>query len=158
MISSPGPRSRAIARVIEKTFDVVDGPTMKPFGIGVEELAHRRLDLLGEQCVARVGGRERSVAVGVVAAALPGRCRLDRGVDDLRAGRPVEAGPFRCSPSVMAGNRWTEIEHAVTLAQRRSSRRPTRARRRRPRRSRAACTMSSEKVTFGGIVSGWAYP
>ena len=50
------------------------------------------LDLLGE-FVAGSSSGECAMAVGVVAAALPRRGGLDRAVDDLGAGRPVESRP-----------------------------------------------------------------
>ena len=61
-------------------------------GIGVQQPSHRLLGA-GDELVAGVGGREGSVAVGVVAAALPGGGGLDRRVDHLGAGRAVEPGP-----------------------------------------------------------------
>jgi hypothetical protein len=46
-----------------------------------------------DELVRRRGGPERAAVVGVVAAAHEAGHRIDGGVDHLRAGRAVEAGP-----------------------------------------------------------------
>ena len=91
-ISSPGRRSRPIARVIENTLLVVDGPKTNPAGSAPSNSPIVAWVRSSER-VARLGGGKCAVAVGVVAAALPvGGC-VDRGVDDLGARRSVEARP-----------------------------------------------------------------
>ena len=152
MISSPGCRSRPIARVSENTLAVVEGPNTNPPG---------RRRAAGRACSARrsTSASQASAAANWpwLLALLPLRCHaaggFDRGVDDLRAGRAVEPGPALVVAFGDAGEAVAQVEHGRHCGIRPRPRWPgtlPTARRRRASARRAASTNRSGEVRVGG--------
>ena len=152
-------RSRPIARESENTLAVVDGPNMKPPGSAPSSRPSVRW-------TSATSASQASAAANWpwLLALLPLRChaagRLDRGVDDLRAGRAVEPRPSLVVAFGDGGEAMAQVEHADTVAH--GSRRPHAAHSPTSSCSAAAGGASHEqnsaKCVLGAIVSGWAKP
>ena len=112
-ISSPGPSWRPIARVIENTFAVVEGPNRKPRG---SALSSRPI----VACMRSTSSSQASAAAKSRDCWRCCRCVARRRWPRSRSrhlcsGRAVEAGPTLMAAFGDAGKAMAEIDHAPSL-------------------------------------------